>query len=234
MTLQTAGSALAAGWRTFARLARTPAQLGRSVSASTVLCQGRCVRGSRGGRPGPAYSQGCSQAGRDGGARKDGADIGEPLLQALVWPRGVEVGGVLAQNAPHATEEPLAGGVLPGGTVGGPQHGDAARLGHARESRLVLAVVIADEVPGLLPEGRRLTQLLGQPDIGRSRCWPPSWPPASGWRWRRPWPRPAWRGACQLLFLAERALHQLPVLRACVCLRPVPTPSAPSSGRSTR
>jgi transposase-like protein len=99
--------------------------------------------------------------------------VGEPLLQALVWPcgveGGVEVGGVLAQNAPHATEEPLAGGVLPGGTVGGPQHGDAARLGHARESRLVRAVVIADEVPGLLPEGCRLTQLLGDPGGGRAR-----------------------------------------------------------------
>ena len=109
--------------------------------------------------------------------------IGEALLQSLVWPHAVEVGHVLAQHAPDVrlaqdqptvralasdtAEEPLAGGVLPGGTVGGPQHGDAARLGDPGEGVAIFAVVVADEVPGPLPEGRRLAELLGNPSVGR-------------------------------------------------------------------
>jgi len=41
-------------------------------------------------------------------------------------------------RAPRATEEPLAGRVLPGGAAGRAQDGDLAHLDHARE-RLIVA-----------------------------------------------------------------------------------------------
>ncbi len=101
--------------------------------------------------------------------------VGEVLLHALVRPRAVAVRRVLAEDTPegrlaadedvvqaraaHAAAEALAGGVLPGRAVGGPQHGDPARLGHARERRSVLAIVVADAVRRSLAEGRRLAQL---------------------------------------------------------------------------
>jgi len=69
--------------------------------------------------------------------------------------------------APDAPEEPLAGGVLAGRAIGRPQLGDAARLDDPRECGTVLAVVVADEEPGLLPERRRLAELLRDPGVGR-------------------------------------------------------------------
>jgi hypothetical protein len=88
--------------------------------------------------------------------------VGPPLLQALVRPRGVEAGDVLAQDAaqvrlaqdqdmvealaPDTPREALAGGVLPGGAVGRARPLDAGRRGDAREGQAILAVAVADEV----------------------------------------------------------------------------------------
>ena len=109
--------------------------------------------------------------------------LGVPLLQAVVWPRRVEVGGVLAQHAPQtglaedqhmvqalaadAAEEPLAGRVLSWRAVGHTQDGDAARLGHARVSLPVFTVAVADEGARALVERGSLAQLLGDPGVGR-------------------------------------------------------------------
>jgi hypothetical protein len=74
---------------------------------------------------------------------------------------------VVQALAPHGPEEALAGGVLLGCAVGGPQRRDPARLGEPGEGRPGLAVVIADEVAGALDERRGLAQLLGHPGIRR-------------------------------------------------------------------
>ncbi len=50
---------------------------------------------------------------------------------------------------------------------GSAQGADPARGSHAIEMRLILAVVVADEVPRALVEGRGLAQLLGDPGVGR-------------------------------------------------------------------
>ena len=73
-----------------------------------------------------------------------------------------------SENHTHAPEEPLADGVLPGGTVRRAQLHDTAGRRNARESLALLAVAVADEVSGALVEGRRLAQLLGDPGVGRA------------------------------------------------------------------
>jgi len=114
---------------------------------------------------------------------KSAVGLRDPLLQALMWPRGVEVGGILAQDAPQvglaedqgviqalapdAAEEPLADGVLPGRAVGRAQLHDAGPRSQPGEGRPKLAVVVADEVLGMPPEGHGLAQLLGDPRVGR-------------------------------------------------------------------
>ncbi len=81
----------------------------------------------------------------------------DPLMRPIL----VEVGHVLPEHAPQvglpqhhdvvqalppdAAEEPLAGGVLPGGAVRGPQRRDAARRRAAGEGWAILAIAIADE-----------------------------------------------------------------------------------------
>src|SRR4051812_1649972 len=98
--------------------------------------------------------------------RPQGARDGLP--DALVWPRGVEVRGVLPQHAsqlplaqdqdmiealaPDAPEEALAGGICPRGPDGRAQDGDPAARRHAGEPRPVLAIVVADQKPGPLVE----------------------------------------------------------------------------------
>ena len=108
---------------------------------------------------------------------------GDMLSDTLMRPVLVEIGHVLAEHAlqvglaqqhkviqalpPHAAEEPLAGGVLPGGAVRGSQIRDAARLPDAGGGRPVLAVAIADEVARPLVERRGLAQLLGDSGVRR-------------------------------------------------------------------
>jgi hypothetical protein len=105
------------------------------------------------------------------------------LPKALVRPLLVEVVDVLAERmrqmalaqdehvvqalAPHAPEEPLAGGVLPGRAVGRAQLLDAARRRDLGERPAELPVVIVDEIPGPPAIGRGLTQLLRDPGVGR-------------------------------------------------------------------
>jgi hypothetical protein len=69
--------------------------------------------------------------------------------------------------APHAAEEPLAGGVGARGADGRAQHPDAACGGEVVEARPILAVVVADEEARGCTERCRLAQLLGQPGVGR-------------------------------------------------------------------
>ncbi len=68
----------------------------------------------------------------------------------------------------HAAQEALTGGVLPGRAIGRPPLDDAGGRSHAGEDRPVFAVVVADEVPRMLPERRGLAQLLGDPGIRRA------------------------------------------------------------------
>ncbi len=67
--------------------------------------------------------------------------------------------------APHAAQEPLAGGVLPGRAIRRAQLLDARGGGDAGEGRAVRAVVVAEQVARPLAERRRLAQLLGDPRI---------------------------------------------------------------------
>ncbi len=81
--------------------------------------------------------------------------VGNPLLQALVWPHSGEVGHVLPQDAtqvrlaqdeemiqalaPDTAEEPRTYGGLPGGAVGRAQLLDVGPRGEPGEGRPVLA-----------------------------------------------------------------------------------------------
>src|SRR5215218_8366484 len=65
----------------------------------------------------------------------------------------------------HAPEEALARGVGAWCPERRAQHGDPAGSRDAGEGRPVLAVVVADQEPGPLVEGRRLAQLLRHPGI---------------------------------------------------------------------
>ena len=87
---------------------------------------------------------------------------GHPLSQALMRPGAVEVRDVLLEDtsqvglaqdehmvearAPHAPQEPLARGVLPGRAIRRAQLLDAGGRRDAGEGWPVLAVVVADEV----------------------------------------------------------------------------------------
>ena len=115
--------------------------------------------------------------------RGAGGCVGGVLVQALMGPVTVVIGHVFPQRPPQVrlpedeemvqalppctAAEPLAGGVLPGRTVGRPQLRDAGGGGDAGEGRPVLAIVVADEEPGPLTERCRLAQLLGNPGVGR-------------------------------------------------------------------
>jgi|tagenome__1003787_1003787.scaffolds.fasta_scaffold19747854_2 hypothetical protein len=72
---------------------------------------------------------------------------------------------VIQALAPDAAAEPLADGVLPGRAVGRAQFHDAGPRSESGEGRPKLAIVVADEVFGMLPEGRGLAQLLGDPGV---------------------------------------------------------------------
>ncbi|HSH77073.1 MAG TPA: hypothetical protein VLA19_00915 [Herpetosiphonaceae bacterium] len=109
--------------------------------------------------------------------------LGDLLRQALVGPLPVEVRHVFVENtpqvalaqdddmvqalAPDAAEEPLTGGVLSRGPIGGPQLGDATRRRDPGEGLAILAVVIADQVARALVERGGLPQLLRDPGVGR-------------------------------------------------------------------
>ena len=81
---------------------------------------------------------------------------------------------VIEAIPPHAPEEPLAGGVLPGRAVGRAQLRAPARRLHPGKHRVVLAIVVADQVAGLLPEG-----------VAARSCWATQ--ASVGWRVTPTW-----------------------------------------------
>jgi len=128
---------------------------------------------------------------------RDGADIaargdprghgrallGSPLPQALMGPNRVAVRHVFVEDAsqlaltqdddvvearaPDAAEEALAGRVLARCPIRRPYLRDAACCDNVGEGFAKRAVVVADEVPGQLPEWRGLAPRLGDPRVGR-------------------------------------------------------------------
>jgi hypothetical protein len=108
--------------------------------------------------------------------------IGHSLPQALMGPCRVEVRGVLPQDAaqmgfaqdqqvvqalaPHAPQEALARGVLPGRAIRRAQLLNAGGCRDPGKRGAVLAVIVMEEVPRPLPEGRRFAELLGDPGVG--------------------------------------------------------------------
>ena len=109
--------------------------------------------------------------------------LGQRLPETLVRPHAVEVGDVLAERAAQvalaedeqvvkalaadAAEEALADGVRSRGADRRAQDRDLAGCGDAREGRPELAVVVADQVAGMLIVRGRLAQLPGHPGVGR-------------------------------------------------------------------
>jgi hypothetical protein len=105
------------------------------------------------------------------------------LLHALVRPGGVEGEHELAQDAPevglaedeqvvqallpHRAQKSLADRVRSRCSGGRGYQVDAGGLGDAGEDRPVLAVMVEDEVLGVLTERSGFTQLLGHPGVGR-------------------------------------------------------------------
>jgi len=108
------------------------------------------------------------------------------LPKPLVWPRRVEVCAVRPEHAaqltlvqdeqvvearaPDAAEEPLADGIGARGPHGRAQHLDAAPSRDARELRAKRGVVVTDQEARPRAEGRRLTQVLCDPRVGRVPC----------------------------------------------------------------
>ena len=108
---------------------------------------------------------------------------GHRLAEALVRPRVVEVGDILAEHArevalaedeqvvqaltAHAAQEPLAGRIRARRAIGCAQDLTAAGRRDTRESGPELAVVVTDQVARALAERGGLAQLLGDSGIGR-------------------------------------------------------------------
>jgi hypothetical protein len=68
--------------------------------------------------------------------------------------------------AAHTPEESLTDRIGSWGMEGSGQHLDLAGGCQTREHGTVLAVVITDQIPRLVPKRRGLSQLLGDPCIG--------------------------------------------------------------------
>lgn len=67
---------------------------------------------------------------------------------------------------PHTPKKSFTYGIHQGRPVCRVDVVDASGAGHVREERSVPAVVVGDEMPGVVPEGCRLAELLGDPPIG--------------------------------------------------------------------
>ena len=120
---------------------------------------------------------------RRGGHPRRFSLSGDGLRYSLVRSRCIEVGAVRAQDmeqltlmeneevieafAPDATQKPLADGVRARCPDGRAQHLDPAARRDTGELRTEFGIVVTDQEARRHPKRRGLTQLLGDPRVGR-------------------------------------------------------------------
>jgi hypothetical protein len=114
--------------------------------------------------------------------------IRDLLLESLMGSRSIEVGHIRLEDprelllmqdeqviqtlAAHTPQKPFTARVGSRSPVGCPQELDPGPARHPPKERTELGVVVTDQEARRLPKGRRFSQLLGNPGIGRMASHP--------------------------------------------------------------